>query len=407
MKRREILKGISLLPFGTGIVAAVAPLTTAKATGKAKGRNLFSELGVRTFINAAGTYTAMTGSLMRDEVIEAIQSTSRDFCMLDELQDKVGEKIASLVHSEFAVVTAGCFSAMTLGLAGVLTGMDQKKVEMLPNLDGNGMKSEVIIQNGHNIGYSHALTNTGCKIIFVETIADVEKAINEKTALLWFLNVQSDKGSITHEQWVALGKKFHTPTMIDIAADVPPVSNLWKFHDMGFDLVCISGGKAMRGPQSAGLLMGRKDLIAAARLSMPPRGSTIGRGMKVNKEEILGMYVALEHFIHNDHEKEWKEWESRINTMERAVKPFKGLTTEVKVPTLGNVTPTLHITWDGTAIKLTTKTLQENLRNGNPSIEVIGNGDNHITITAWVMKAGDEKIVASRLKEEFTKAISI
>jgi uncharacterized pyridoxal phosphate-dependent enzyme len=404
MKRRAILKGLSLLPFGTGIAATVVPFTGLKAGPIAKGRNIFRELGVRTFINAAGTYTAMTGSLMQDEVVEAIQQASKEFCLLDELQDKVGEKIAALVHAESAVVTAGCFSAMTLGLAGVLTGKDQQKVEQLPHLEGTGMKSEVIMQKAHTIGYSHALTNTGCTIVYVESVADVEKAINSKTALLWFLNVQSDAGAISHEQWVSLGKKYQVPTMIDIAADVPPVSNLWKFHDMGFDLVCVSGGKAMRGPQSAGILMGKKDLVAAARLSMPPRGSTIGRGMKVNKEEIIGMYVALDKFIHTDHEKLWKEWEARIATMEASVKSIRGVVTAIKVPPLGNVTPTLHISWESSLVKLTTKSLQENLRNGNPSIEVIGGGDNHIVITSWVMKPGEEKLVAARLKEEFSKA---
>ncbi|MGZ8558320.1 MAG: aminotransferase class V-fold PLP-dependent enzyme, partial [Chitinophagaceae bacterium] len=251
MKRRDIIKGLSALPFAGGILGTIVPFES-KAESPGTKRNLFQELGVRTFINAAGTYTFMTGSLMHEEVVDAIRNASKEFCLLDELQDKVGEKIALLTKAESAVVTAGCFSAMTLGLAGVLTGSDTKKVERLPHLQGTDMKSEVIIQHGHNVGYSQALTNTGCKIVFVETIADVEKAINEKTALLWFLHIQSDKGAIAHEQWIALGKKHNIPTMIDIAADVPPVSNLWKFNEMGFDLVCISGGKAMRGPQSAG-----------------------------------------------------------------------------------------------------------------------------------------------------------
>ncbi len=403
MKRRDIIKGLSILPFAGGALGTLVPFES-KALPPGPKRDLFKELGVRTFINAAGTYTFMTGSLMQEEVVEAIQSTSKNFCLLDELQDKVGEKIAQLTKAESAVVTAGCFSAMTLGLAGVLTGSDPKKVEQLPHLDGTGMRSEVIIQKGHNVGYSQALTNTGCKLVFVESIADVEKAINEKTALLWFLNIQSDKGSITHEEWVALGKKHNIPTMIDIAADVPPVSNLWKFNEMGFDLVCISGGKAIRGPQSAGILMGKKDLIAAARLSMPPRGSTIGRGMKVNKEEVVGMYVALDHYLKYDHEKEWKEWEKRIATIQDGIKNLNGINTEVKVPVLGNVTPTLHVTWDINKVKITTKELQERLRNGNPSIEVVGNEEAHISITSWVMKSGEDKIVAKRLKEELSAA---
>ena len=403
MKRRELLKNLSVLPLAGGVLGAATPFETVKASPSKKKRNLFKELGVRTFINAAGTYTFMTGSLMHDEVVDAIRSSSHEFCLLDELQDKVGEKIASLTKAESAVVTSGCFSAMTLGLAGVLTGTDPKKAEQLPHLEGTGMKSEVIIQKGHNVGYAQALTNTGCKVVFVETSEDVDRMVNEKTAMLWFLNIQSDKGSITHEQWVALGKKHNIPTMIDMAADVPPVSNLWKFNEMGFDLVCVSGGKAMRGPQSAGLLMGKKDLIAAARVSMPPRGSTIGRGMKINKEEIIGMYVALEHFLNYDHEKEWKEWERRIATIQDAVKGINGFNTEIKVPALGNVTPTLHVTWDSTKIKLTTKELQERLQKGDPSIEIVGNEEGHISITSWVMKKGEDKIVAKRLKEEFSK----
>ncbi|WP_138479080.1 aminotransferase class V-fold PLP-dependent enzyme [Dyadobacter bucti] len=403
INRRDLIKHLSTFPLLGGFLGqtSIDPMGVA---AKVPVRNLAKELGIRTFINAAGTYTAMTGSLMQDEVVETIQGASKDFMMLDEVQTKVGEKIAALTHAESAVVTAGCFSALTLGLAGVLTGMDQKKVSALPHLEGTGMKSEVIIQKGHSIGYSQALTNTGCKIVYVETVDELKKAINEKTALMWFLNIQSDNGQIKHEQWIEIAKKNGIPTMIDMAADVPPVENLWKFNDMGFDLVCVSGGKAMRGPQSAGILMGKKHLIAAARLSMPPRGSTIGRGMKVNKEEILGMYVALEKFINMDHKKEWKMWEDRTALIGNAAKSVNGVTTEVTVPELGNHTPTLRVTWDAAKVSLPVKVLQENLRNGNPSIEIIAGDMNSLTITTWMLKPGEEKIVASRLKEELQKA---
>jgi L-seryl-tRNA(Ser) seleniumtransferase len=392
------------MPLIGGLFGIATPLTSVLAAPAAAPRNLVKELGIRTFVNAAGTYTAMTGSLMDDDVVNTILASSKEFMMLDDVQTKVGEKIAALTHAESAVVTAGCFSAMTLGLAGILTGMDQKKVEQLPHLEGTDMKSEVIAQKGHSVGYSHALTNTGCKIIQVETIEDVEKAISDKTAMLWFLNIQSDKGQITHQQWVDLGKKHNIPTMIDIAADVPPVENLWKFNDMGFDLVCVSGGKAMRGPQSAGLLMGKKKYIDAARLSMPPRGSTIGRGMKVNKEEILGMYVALEKFVARDQDKDWKMLEERAALISNAAKSVKGVMVETFAPPLGNHTPTLKITWDMTKVNLTAKALQEGLRNGTPSIEVVGNDSSGINITTWMLKPGEEKIVATRLKEELTKA---
>lgn len=401
LNRRDLIKRLSVLPLFGGLVN-----TEGLLSAPAAAPDWVKELGIRTFINAAGTYTSMTGSLMPDEVMQAINSTSKDFMMLDEVQTKVGEKIAAITHAESAVVTAGCFSALTLGLAGVLTGTDQAKVEALPHLEGTGMKSEVIIQKGHKIGYSHALTNTGCKIVYVETPEDLEKAINSRTAMLWFLHIQSDKGLIKHEEWVAAGKKHGIPTMIDMAADVPPVENLWKFNDMGFDLVCVSGGKAMRGPQSAGVLMGKKHLIEAARLSMPPRGSTIGRGMKVNKEEIIGMYVALDRFVKLDHKKEWKTWEERTALIDGAAKSVKGVTTEVAIPQLGNHTPTLKITWDPATVKTTTKEVLEKLRGGNPSIEVMGSGPNGISVTTWMLKPGQEKIVAARIKETLKSAQS-
>ncbi|MFM9909358.1 MAG: aminotransferase class V-fold PLP-dependent enzyme, partial [Chitinophagaceae bacterium] len=297
MKRRDILKGISVLPFSGGILSTIIPSQSAQASITGVKRDLFKELGLRTFINAAGNYTSMTASLMPPEVIEAINNSAKEYVMLEEVQTKVGEKIAAMCHAEAAMVTAGCWSALVLGMAGVLTGMDPKKVAALPKLEGTGMKSEVIIQKSHINGYHHALTNTGAIIISVETLEEAEAAINEKTALLWFLNREAPVGKIQHKEWLALAKKHGIPTMNDIAADVPPVENLWKYNEMGFDLVCISGGKAMCGPQSTGILMGKKELIAAARLNGPPSGGNIGRGMKVNKEEIIGMYVALDSYI--------------------------------------------------------------------------------------------------------------
>ena len=405
MKRRDALRNLSVWPVAGLAIGSVLPLDSlmaAPAPAPPPGRNLFTELGIRTFINAAGTFTAMSGSLMHEEVLDAIRSTSHQFAMIDEVQDKVGAKIAALVHSEAAMVTAGCWSALVLGTAGVLTGMDPKKIAQLPVLDG--IKSEVLVQKTHNSGYVHALTNTGVKIVEVETPEDVDKAVNSKTAMMWFLNYAGPDGKIQDKEWVALGKKHNIPTMIDMAADATPVENLWKFNDMGFDLVCISGGKGIRGPQSAGILMGRKDLIAAARLNAPPRGGNIGRGMKVNKEEILGMYVALDKFINLDHPKLWKSWEDRVALMAAAAGKINGVTTSISVPPVANRTPTLNISWDIKKVKFTKEEFQDKLRKGEPSIEVMGGKDNSINITSWNLQPGQEKIVAKRLKEELGKA---
>jgi len=407
MKRRAILKNLTVLPLVGGIFGSIIPTEkTVGETSAGNKRDVFNELGLKTFINAAGSYTAMTSCLMPQEVMDAINSSSKEFVMLEEVQDRVGEKIAAMCHAEAAFVTAGCWSALVLGTAGVLTGMDPKKVLQLPKLEGTGMKSEVIIQKSHINGYDHALTNTGVSIIQVETFEEAEAAINSKTAMLWFLNREAPVGKIQHKEFLALAKKHNLPTMIDIAADVPPVENLWKFNDMGFDLVCISGGKALCGPQSAGILMGKKELIAAARLSAPPKGGNIGRGMKVNKEEIIGMYVALDEYVKRDHEKEWKTWEDKISVVNNIVLQVDGIKTEVVIPPIANHNPSLSITWDTEKTKITRNELAEKLRKGNPAIETVPGdfGNNNIRITVFMLKPGQEKIVANRLKEELVSA---
>ena len=366
-------------------------------------RDVFSEFGLRTFINASGYFTSLSGSLMHEEAFEAIRDASKHFCRLEEVQDKVGARIASLLHAESAMVTAGAFSALMLGMAGVLSGNDAKKASQIPFLEGSGMKSEVIIQKAHNDGYAHALKNCGVKLITVTTAQELENAITDQTAMMYFINYQSSLGDIQHAEWLQIAKKRKIPTMIDMAADLPPKENLWKFHDLGFDLVCVSGGKFMRGPQSTGILSGRKDLIAAARLNAPPRGNNIGRGMKVNKEEIFGLYFALERFINSDQDQEWKILEDRITVIANAASSVKGVKAEVIPLLLINRIPTLNISWDKSLIKL--DNLATNLREGNPSIEVMGGPGGSINVTTHMLKANEVKIVAQRIKDELTKAM--
>lgn len=403
ISRRDLLKRLSTISV-FGLVGSSVTLQSCQlAPSEANRRNLIQELGIRPFINAAGTYTSMTASLMPDEVMETINASSNEYVMLDEVQDRVGERIAEICHAEAAMVSAGCWSAMVLGMAGILTGMDSEKAAKLPYLEDTEMKSEVIVQDSHNTGYVHAITNTGITLVPVKSREELENAINENTAMMWFLNKAAPDGQIQHESWLEVSQKYDVPTMIDMAADVPPVENLWRFNDMGFDLVCVSGGKAIRGPQSAGILMGREDFIAAARLNAPPRGGNIGRGMKVNKEEILGMYAALERYVNLDHDKEWKMWEERIAHIENAVLKVHGVTTEITVPPIANHTPSLVISWDD-SINITQRELREKLRDGSPSIELRGSGDNTLHLTVFMLQPGEEEIVADRIREELNNA---
>lgn len=393
-KRRDLLKGLITLPLAGAMTGSPA---LAQAPAADDARDYFKELGVRTFINAAGTYTILTASMMPPEVMKAINFASLQYARLEELQEKAGERIAELLKCEAAMVTAGAASAITLGTAGVVTGGDPKKVTMIPG-DLTGMKSEVIIQKSHRVGYDHAIRNCGVKLVEVETKKQMEAAINEKTAMMWFYNNQNPIGQVRDEEFVAIGKKHGIPTFNDCAADVPPVENFWKYTQMGFDLVCFSGGKGIRGPQSAGLLLGRKDLIKAALKNASPNGDAVGRGMKVNKEEILGMMVAVEVFLAKDHEAEWKMWENQISMIQDAALSVPGVKADVHVPEIANHVPALTVSWNESKVKASPSEIRDALRNGHPSIETMG-GKDTIDITTWMMNPGEERIVAKRLKE--------
>ena len=399
INRRKLLKSITALPFVgsfVGIQELSAQTSVTKTVGTALERDFFKELGLRTFINAAGTYTSMTGCLMPKEVTDAIGYGASEYVNLDDLQDKVGERIAELLSCEYATVTSGCFGAMSIAMAGVLCGNDPKKVKQLPNTEG--WANEVIIQEGHQIGYAQALTNVGAKVVLVKTAKEMEKAINKKTAMMWFLNANTENGEVKWEEFVAIAKKHNIPTFIDCAADVPPVSNLFRFTEMGFDMVGFSGGKGLRGPQSAGLLLGKRKYIEAARMHTPPRGETIGRGMKVNKEEVLGMLVALELYLNKDHDKEWKLWEDQIELISNSALAVEGVRTEIHVPKHANHVPSLRIQWDESKVKITADEARRQLREGHPSIQTVGNKTT-IGITTWMMTPGQERIVAKRVHE--------
>ena len=396
--RRRFLETASRWPL-LGMVTAGA--TPAEAVAR-PARDYFRDLGMRPFINAAGTYTAMTASLMPPEVMDAINYASRHYVMLDELHDKVGARIATMLHAEAAMVTSGAASAMTLGTAAVLTGTDRQNIVSLPVL--TNMKSEVIIQKAHRFGYEHAVRNCGVTLVEVETREDVDRAVGDKTAMMLFYNNNNRQGQIPDDAFVQLGQKHGVPTFNDAAADVPPVDNLWKYTKMGFDLVAFSGGKGLRGPQSAGLLLGRADLIAAARLNAPPNGNTIGRGLKVNKEEIVGMLAALERYLEHDHLGEQREFEKRAEAIRGSASAVSGVTAEVFVPEVANHVPHVRISWPAAGKGLSPADVVTALRDGEPSIAIRAEGD-ALVIGVWMMRPGEEKIVARRLREVLERRV--
>lgn len=407
MKRREVIKNIGLLSVSGGVAGTLVPAVSLAGTGPAK-RDLFKELGVTPVINASVTMTFLSGSLMLPEVMEAINSTAHDFANMYELQDKVGAKIAEMLHCEAAMVTSGAACAMVLGTAAAITGKDPEKIKMIPNLPG--ARPEVIMQKTHRYLFDQAITTTGAKIIEVEGPDEMDKAFNSNTVMTLYFNA-AQQSSVTREEFVALSKKHNVPSFMDAAADVPPVENLFKYQKMGFDLVTFSGGKMIRGPQSAGLLFGRKDLIEAAKLNHSPHEAPIGRPMKVNKEEMFGMYAALKAYLERDHEKEWQDWLTRIQKIKKIVESVPGVTGQTHIePGPANAFPSLDLTWDEQQVKISPRDVQTSLRNGTPSIVANAgkgpDGKPRLRVGVVLLKPEQVSIVAQRVREILKNALS-
>ncbi len=383
---------------------ASLPLFAAKGSAKLKTPDYFKQLGVRPFLNAAGTYTTLTASLMSQEVMDAMEYASKHFVHLPKLQDAIGARIATLLEADAAMVTSGAAGALTVGTAGILTGEDPKKIERLPDL--TGMKTQCVVQKTHRYGYDHAVRTCGVKMVEIETAEDFARVASQgQAALALFFNDADPRGQIKIRDWVALGKKHGVPTFNDASADALPVSNLSLYNKMGFDLVTFSGGKGLGAPQSTGILMGRKDLIAAARLNTSPYSDTIGRGLKVNKEEMVGMLVALEAYLKRDHDAVSKDWDRRVDVIRKAAEKFPSVASSVNVPEIANHTPHLRLTWDQSKIKASPLDIKKRLLEGEPSIEVTPSTNKEaLVLTVWMLKPGEAEVVAKRIAEELKAA---
>src|SRR6202171_3859196 len=277
-----------------GASSSPAKPADTKLSGFGASGNVYEELGVTTVINGQGTMTVLGGSLMRPEVEAAMTLASQHFCSIPELEVAAGKRIAQMLKlpaDYTGLVTSGAAAAMQSGLAGILTGDNEQFIQQLPDL--TGMKSEVIIQKSHRNPFDHQLRATGIKLVVIETQDQLRAAVNERTAMMHFSNFANAAGQIKVDEWVKLAKQYNIPCMNDAAADTPPVSHLWDYANMGYDLITFSGGKAIRGPQCAGMLIGRRDLVANALRNNSPNEDTIGRSQKVGKEEIVGMDKAL------------------------------------------------------------------------------------------------------------------
>ena len=389
--RRRVLQTAALTPAAAA--AATSGITASSPS------SLYASLGVKPVINGVGVVTVLGGSIMPSEVIRAMEEASRFFIPLPELEKKVGARIAELLQAPAAMVTCGAASAITVGTAACLSQGDPAKLRQLPNRDG--IKYEVIQQKTHRSGYEHQMELCGAKIVSVETRKELEAAINERTGMMFFLNKADPNGEIKSDEFIRIGKERGIPTMNDAASDATPKENLWKYTKQGFDLVIFSGGKALRGPQSTGLLLGRKDLIDASYPAMSPFGG-IGRGMKVGKEELCGVLAAVERYLKVDHAAEYRELEARVTSIRSALKGVAGVETDRHVPVIANEVPHVTVQWDETARGLSAQQVSEKLLSGDPPIHVQRPGKGQLLISVWMMRGDEHKVVGRRLREIFS-----
>src|SRR5438128_2413693 len=418
ISRRKLLR-TGGQAFIAGCVAVCGgPALKAKSSSKAsaKGVDYYQKLGVTPFINAAGTYTVLSASTMPEEVQAAISLAARQPVNLNELLDASGEYLAKRLRCEAALVTAGAAAALVVGTAACVTRGNDSAILNIPT-DMSALKNEVIIQKAHRYGYDHALRNCGIRFVEVETLEQYEQAFNDLTVMTHFFN--AGEGQISREDWVRVAHQHGVPCFNDAAADVPPISNLWNYTQMGFDLVTFSGGKGLRGPQCTGLLLGRKDLIEAAKKNNSPNSNTIGRGMKVAKEEIIGLVAAVDWFLSQDDAAMEAEYRKRAERIAGQLKSIPTVQTQVFIPAVAaNHVPHLLITYDQNRIKITGAEVMKKMREGKPRIELnpstggapasagLPGGPNTIVVGVWMMQPGEDVIVAQRLQKVLQDALA-
>ena len=410
--------------WATSLAAILSPrpveLTNALAetTAKVDAEDYYEKLGVAKIINAAGTYTTLTAACMPPVVLAAVQKAALHPVRLQELQIKSGEYIARKLRCEGALVTSGASGAISLATAACLQFANKIDFMLMPQAI-DGLKNQVIVQRAHRYGYDHAMFLCGARVNEVTTLAEYERACAAGNAVMTnFFNAAEDDDGIAgsaqigREDWLRIAHAHGIPCHIDAAADMPPISSLWKYTGMGFDLVSFSGGKGIRGPQNAGLLLGRKDLIDLAMQNNNPHDG-VGRGMKVAKEQIVGMVAAVDWVLSHTEESMQTDYRKRADTIALAVRGVPSVRTEIVVPRIANHVPHLLIRFDPTVTGTTTARIIAALREHTPSIELnpntgqkpnqgIPSDVNTLVVGVWMLQPGEDVIVGQRIHVALT-----
>ncbi len=414
---QSVMAAIGAFPF-LGREALGAPTVAAKHAAP----DYYAKLGVKKIINAKGTYTDLTASCMPPQVREAVYQAAFHPVHLAELQHKAGDYIASKLRCESALISCGASSALTLATAACLQAANNCKATDIPQLIGTAQypKNEVIVQTAHRYGYDHAMFLCGAKVVEVVTLDDYKRAFTPNTVMTNFFNA-ARSGEIQQQDWLDVAHQHDIPCHIDAAADMPPIENLWKYTGLGFDLVTFSGGKGLRGPQNAGLLLGKKKYIDFAHQSNPPADG-VGRGMKVAKEQLVGMVAAVDWILEQTDEGMEKEFKRREDVIWNMLKGVPTMTATTNTPAIANHVPELMMSYDPKVVGITATEVQAKLRELDMPIELAGARSaggparpggagraprpeptgpprDSISVSTWMMQPGEELIVGRELRK--------
>ncbi len=405
MKRRDIIKNLAIMPFAGSFLphdtaAAASSEGLIKTSGPLSiGPKIYESIGVEPVINCRGTFTIIGGSLERPEVLAASKAAAGNFVQYDELAFGIGRRLAEITGAEWGVVSSGCAAGLKHVTAACVTGGNPEKLIRIPDLTGMD-KTEVIIPRYSRNAYDHAIRNIGVKIIMVETPEELSQAINPRTAMIYLMagNESATGTPLSLEVIAEIAQPKNIPILIDAAAEILTIPNVHL--QRGATIVAYSGGKAICGPQCAGLLLGRKDILMAAwQASSPHHGP--GRDNKVGKEEMIGMLAAVEAWTTRDHQAEWKTWLSWLDIIAKRVMKIEGVETSVHEPTeLSNRSPVLNVTWDPDKLHITGEEVAEDFARNKPRIAIgssTKDGRTSVNITTGQMQPGNEKIVAERI----------
>jgi D-glucosaminate-6-phosphate ammonia-lyase len=364
--------------------------------------DIYTQLGVRKVINGNATLTMLGGSLMPAEVLAAMADAARSFVQIDELQEKAGRKIAEWTHNEAAYVSCGAAAGLVLSTAACIAGMDEEKRARLPYSDG--LKNEILVHKRGRVGYDFAIRQTGGRLVEVGSEAgasarELEAAITERSAgiFVFYKNLLMD-GQVPLEEQIAIAKRHGLPLVIDAAAQLPPVENLWKFTQLGADLVLFSGGKGLCGPQSSGLILGRRDLIEACAFHACPR-PFIGRPMKAGKEEIVGLMTAVRRYLDLDHAALMQAYENQVGWILAEFAASAYLSAQRSFPNeAGQPLPRVELILDPARLAISRDELLLRLMEGDPAISLAASGTDGIFINPQTLQPGEEKIIVERIK---------